>query len=528
MEAMEVKQLTNAEKYALALEAAKRRALEDIVFYVETFVTIEDRDEPEIYIPFKLWDGQKEALCTLDENKWNIVLKARQLGFTWLALAYASRGLLFRQGYSVVALSRTEDEAKELVRRMDVILSHMPDFILPEKDAPPGWSGCTYTKTALTIEIKKGEEAVRTFKAFTSSADAGRSFTASLIILDEWAFQQFDREIWNAGLPTINRPTGGKVIGLSTIKRGSLFEELFQTPDNGFKKIFYPWTTDPRRTVEWYETTKRLLGDSILAEYPATVEEAMTTPGGAFFPELRAHIHLYNDYDDIPEHWRRYVSIDYGLDALAALWYAMDENGDVLIYKEIFKGKQAFRVEDKKELIVRDAAEELLRVNDGDPICEWYAPPDLWNRNKDTGRGTAQIFSEEYGIDLSKTSNDRVQGWLDVKEWIKPIGRTNLDTGEKYVTSRMRISRKCENLWKSMLGIQKDEHNWNDVANDPHAYTHLPDSLRAFCAGQPLPKEAETEKKKPVHWHKDQWEDYENAPEEQKPYLISKWGNPFG
>ena len=101
METEEVNQLTNAEKYALALEAAKRRALEDIVFYVETFVTIEDRDEPEIYIPFKLWDGQKEALCTLDENKWNIVLKARQLGFTWLALAYASRGLPFRQGYLV-------------------------------------------------------------------------------------------------------------------------------------------------------------------------------------------------------------------------------------------------------------------------------------------------------------------------------------------------------------------------------------------------------------------------------------------
>ncbi len=267
----------------------------------------------------------------------------------------------------------------------------------------------------------------------------------------------------------------------------------------------------------------------MMAEYPATVEEAMTTPGGAFFPELRAHIHLCDDTpDSIPEHWRRYVSIDYGLDALAALWYALDENGDAIIYKEIFKGKQAFDVADKKELIVRDAAEELLLVNNGDPVCEWYAPPDLWNKNRDTGRSTSQIFSEEYGIDLSRTSNNRVQGWLDVKEWLKPIGRTNLDTGIKYTTSRMRISKRCKNLWKCLLGIQKDEHNWNDTAKDPHAYTHLPDSLRAFCAGQPLPNEPAGEKRKAVHWHKDQWEDYEAAPDDMKPYLISKWGSPFG
>jgi phage terminase large subunit len=38
-----------------------------------------------------------------------------------------------------------------------------------------------------------------------------------------------------------------------------------------------------------------------------------------------------------------------------------------------------------------------------------------------------------------------------------------------------------------MKAIQKDEKKPNDAANEPHELTHLPDSLRAFCAGRPLP-----------------------------------------
>ena len=98
-------------------------------------------------------------------------------------------------------------------------------------------------------------------KGFPSSPSAARSFTADLLIFDEWAFQQFAREIWTSAFPVINRPNGGKVIGLSTIERGSLFEEIFTDPDNGFNKIFIPWYADPRRDEKWYEDTKRALGD---------------------------------------------------------------------------------------------------------------------------------------------------------------------------------------------------------------------------------------------------------------------------
>ena len=105
----------------------------------------------------------------------------------------------------------------------------------------------------------------------------GRSFTADLIVIDEWAFQQFAREIWASAFPVVNRPEGGRVIGLSTIKRGTLFEEIFTGRGNGFHKLFLPWSADPRRDKAWYRRTLAALGrDRTLQEYPASVEEALT------------------------------------------------------------------------------------------------------------------------------------------------------------------------------------------------------------------------------------------------------------
>ena len=44
----------------------------------------------------------------------------------------------------------------------------------------------------------------------------------------------------------------------------------------------------------------------------------------------------------------------------------------------------------------------------------WYAPPNFWNRRQDTGRSVADAFAE-YGIPLVRAQNNRVQGWLNLR-----------------------------------------------------------------------------------------------------------------
>jgi hypothetical protein len=444
-----------------------------IEYFVDHYGHIEDKDSIEIIQPFRMWDEQRKALQSINEHRLNIVLKARQLGITWMALHVAAHEMLTMRGRTVVALSKTEEDGKELIRRICVIFDAMPELVRRED-----WYGAKLESSAMsaTLTFPNGLQSV--IKAFPAAPGAGRSFTANLVILDEWAFQQYAREIWGAAYPTINRPTGGKVIGLSTIKRGSLFEELWCGEDNGFNKIFIPWYADPRRDQRWYEQTRNAIGiDLLMAEYPATPEEALTVPGGAFFPEVKEEIHITDKPPQEPI--QRYISIDYGLDALAAIWYGIELSGRVTVYRELYKSG----------LIVADAASAIKAASGREHIEGIYAPPDLWNRNRDTGRSTAEIFNDA-GLPLIKTSNDRVQGWLDVKEWIKPVEETNEQTGARKLTSRLQILRgTAPNLWRCLTRIQKDEKKPNDAANDPHELTHLPDSLRAFCAGRPTPPE---------------------------------------
>ena len=458
---------------ALRVEMDYIRSKSGLLYFVETYVHIEMKDAGSKIIPFELWPMQRKTLQELRDNRLNIVLKARQLGITWLVLAYAA-WLMMHQGRTVVAMSRTETEAKELVRRMTVILSHMPELI--KEIGQINSTGMCWAATSMTVTVFHDNGLESTFQAFTSSPDAGRSFTADLGIFDEWAFQESADTIWQAVFPTVNRPGGGQIIGLSTPKRGTLFENVWNNYAT-FHKIFLPWYADPSRTPAWYEETKNTLKDAMFAEYPATPEEAWTIVGGAFFPEIREYIHIAEYRPS--GHVRRYRSLDYGLDMLACYWHEVDEDGFDTIYRELAVSG----------LIASDAAVAIIKATGNEVIDATYAPPDLWNRNRDTGKSTFEIF-HDYGIDLVMTSNDREQGWLDLKEWLKPVPATNEQTGEQHMTARMRLLRgACPYLWRCLLAIQKDKNHPNDCAMDPHEFTHGPDSIRAFAAGRPRPAE---------------------------------------
>ena len=475
------------------------------IYFIENYCHIEDKDAEELIQPFTLWDMQKEAIKSILDNKLNIILKARQLGFSWIAMSISAWLIALNSGRTIVALSRSENEAMELVRRLSVILEYMPEFVMESKHAPSGWSGATYTKTAMSIKVSFPDKPDSVFNAFPSSPNAARSFTADIIIFDEWAFQQFAEEIWISGYPVINRPFGGKVIGLSTIDRGSLFEKLFTDPDNNFNKIFIPWYADPRRDSNWYSETKKALGEAITQEYPATIEEALTVPGGSFFPEVTKTTHETNDL--LEGNVRRYVCMDYGLDMLAVHWIMIDSQGNALVYREY----------DAPNKTIGEASEIILDLSSDEEIDAFLAPPDLWNRSQESGKSRAILF-QEHGLNLYKSSNDFAAGCSGMKEWLKiqPNGKPKL-----------RFLEGCApNLIRCLMKIQRDKRKPNVYAKDPHDLTHDPDSLRYFCVFWTLsanPLSVKTKKK----WTEDMYEDYRNANAKDKEMLVKRYGTPY-
>lgn len=190
---------------------------------------------------------------------------------------------------------------------------------------------------------------------------------------------------------------------------------------------------------------------------------------GQFFKEFRDDIHVCEPFE-IPNHWNRYCSIDYGLDMFACLWYARDPQGNVFIYKELHEDN----------LIVSEACQRWKENNAGDKIKSIFAPVDLWNRRNDTGRSAFDIFLE-HGMVLVKSNNNRINGWLAVKDWIRVKESRDELTGETVKTSSLRIFCNCRTLIKYLPSVQMDSRKPNDVATEPHIYTHIVDALRYFC-----------------------------------------------
>lgn len=194
---------------------------------------------------------------------------------------------------------------------------------------------------------------------------------------------------------------------------------------------------------------------------------------GQFFTEFNRRIHVCEPFD-IPKTWRIFRTRDYGLDMCAVLWIALDWNMNAYVYKEFYQ----------PDLIVSEAAKKINEITTEDIYCD-YAPPDLWNRNRDTGKSTADIFAEN-GQYLTKADNNRITGWLAVHEWLKIIKD---EQGNE--TSKLHIFPNCVNLLRTLPALQHDEKNPNDVANEPHELTHINDALRYFCTMYQLPKKVE-------------------------------------
>ena len=214
---------------------------------------------------------------------------------------------------------------------------------------------------------------------------------------------------------------------------------------------------------------------------------------GQFFTEFDRNIHVIEPFV-IPKDWYVYFVMDYGLDKLAGYWIAIDYNNNAYVFREVYQSN----------LLVSQARDKIKEMTNED-VYMYLAPPDLWNRHKETGKSTADIFAEGE-ITLYKTNNDRIQGWLQMKEWLKPY-----KDEQGCTTAKLKIFNTCKNLIRCLPQVQHDAKRVGDIANEPHELTHSVDAIRGFCVywtqepifvpkKQELPFELQTEEEEEI-WY---------------------------
>ena len=77
-------------------------------------------------IDFKLWEFQKELVATLNEHDWTFVLKARQLGVTWVVEAHLLYLATFWGDRLFLIFSQTGGDAIDALGRIRTLHDSMP------------------------------------------------------------------------------------------------------------------------------------------------------------------------------------------------------------------------------------------------------------------------------------------------------------------------------------------------------------------------------------------------------------------
>src|SRR5262245_28110089 len=234
------------------------------------------------------WYWQRDVLDEWIKNPLSLVLKARQIGITWLGAGYALWKLLVLPGTRALVVSINEDEAIKVVNRIFDMFVSLPEHLQfearitkPSRDARP---------TTL-IELTFPDGRISSVVGLPSTRRAGHGETATIVLLDEYARHEYARESWKATFPTADN--GGQIVVISTANgvsneqtgEGNYFHHLYVNAEAyGIDTQFLPWSLHPDRDEQWYERNARALPPVARAEqFPRSPEDAFINTGECWF-----------------------------------------------------------------------------------------------------------------------------------------------------------------------------------------------------------------------------------------------------
>jgi hypothetical protein len=257
----------------LRQEAEWRKCVADESYFLRMYWHIAHPARGRIL--FDLRGAQSEALNRWANNRYSLTLKARQIGWTTLVAAHQFWLAFFHDDQNIIDLSRTERESVLLLKKTKYGFKHMPDWLLARGP-----------QSVVEHQQRMGFSNGSQIASMPSASDPARGESASLVVVDEWAFLPNPEEAWASIEPVAD--VGGRIIGLSTANgSGNFFHQLWvgaTTGNNRFDSMFFPWSASEDRDISWYESKKdSMLPWQLAQEYPTSAEEAFVRSGNPVF-----------------------------------------------------------------------------------------------------------------------------------------------------------------------------------------------------------------------------------------------------
>ena len=206
-------------------------------------------------ILFETYDFQDQLLNDFNDYRFNVILKARQLGISTITAGYIAWMMLFHRDKAILVMATKFATAGNLVKKVKSIMRNLPDWIRIASIS---------VDNRTSFELSNGSS----IKAASTSGDAGRSEALSLLVLDEAAHIEGLEELWTGLYPTLS--TGGRCIALSTPNGvGNWFHKTCVDSEagaNNFNLTTLPWDVHPDRNEEWYKKETRNMSKRQIAQ----------------------------------------------------------------------------------------------------------------------------------------------------------------------------------------------------------------------------------------------------------------------
>lgn len=428
--------------------------------FCELFGIIEDA-VTRTFNPVTLWPAQEKICTWLDDDTWTegLVLKARQLGISTLSGLLALKTAIGTPGAQVLIISKEDESATYYMRQR---------IVNPYKNLPnvPGINWPTIANESTHKLILSNGSSIT---SLSSSGTAGAGYTATLVIIDEAALID-GNSASRGGLAEIIvniRPViekaGGKLLYISTAKRGSYFNKLVERHIAGkitdLSLFFLPANADPNRTQADLDKMRETYPSEadFLSQFPNKPGDVLMSREGLVFPEFEPMVggrHVFESLS-IPKDLPTYFILDHGYSHPTALIYAAYDLSEDMIY--ILGDKRWDRTQ------VADIAKDIHNLTNKLP-----KKPDHWIAD-------AAIFSETGVNSIANVYRSHNINW---RKSYKHKGLSMADgslgmLASRFVQDKIKISKTAKNtIWQlanwewdvSKTGVDKDKPK--DVEDD--------------------------------------------------------------
>lgn len=194
---------------------------------------------------------------------------------------------------------------------------------------------------------------------------------------------------------------------------------------------------------------------------------------GAAFSEFRENIHTCEPFE-IPHTWRRFRSCDYGYSSHTAVhWYAVDPDGVLYVYRELYVSKKE----------ANELAQLVLEVEKGEKIDYGVLDSSLWSKRGDPGPSIAErmIRAGCKWRPSDRSAGSRVQGRNRLHELLKVH-----DYGNEIKKPGIIFFNTCRQIISDLPVIPSDPKGSDDI-DIRYASDHAYDSIRYGIMTRPRP-----------------------------------------